>query len=55
MSPAPILPAHPLAKSSDAIVIVAGYDFLDEGEYTPAVPIPADRGTAKICIFTRTT
>src|SRR5260370_37991289 len=36
--------AHLLAKSSDAVVIVAGYDFLDEGEYTPALPIPADRG-----------
>ena len=36
--------AHLLVKSSDAVVIVAGYDFLDEGEYTPAVPIPADRG-----------
>jgi len=36
--------AHRLAKSSDAVVIVAGYDFKDEGEYIPEMPNPADRG-----------
>ncbi len=36
--------AHEVAKSSDAVVIVAGYDFHDEGEYTPQTPIVADRG-----------
>jgi beta-glucosidase len=36
--------ARQLAKSSDAVIIVAGYDFRDEGEYTPENPIPADRG-----------
>jgi beta-glucosidase len=36
--------AHELARSSDAVVIVVGYDFHDEGEYTPQTPIVADRG-----------
>jgi beta-glucosidase len=40
----PARPGHLLAKSSDAVVIMAGYDFLDEGEYTPAIPITGDRG-----------
>ncbi len=36
--------ARQLAKSSDAVVLVAGYDFRDEGEYIPEMPNPADRG-----------
>ena len=36
--------AHLIAKSSDAVIIVAGYDFRDEGEYIPAMPNPANRG-----------
>ncbi len=36
--------ARQLVMSSDAVVIVAGYDFRDEGEYIPAMPNPADHG-----------
>jgi len=36
--------AQQLAKSADAVLIVAGYDFRDEGEYIPAMPDPANRG-----------
>lgn len=38
------LRAHFLARSSDAVIIVAGYDFHDEGEYSTENPISADRG-----------
>jgi beta-glucosidase len=36
--------ARQLAKTADAVVIVAGLDFRDEGEYIPEMPNPADRG-----------
>jgi len=36
--------ARQLAKTADAVVIVAGCDFHDEGEYIPEFPNPADRG-----------
>jgi beta-glucosidase len=36
--------ARQLAKSADAVVIVAGLDFRDEGEYLPEHPNPAARG-----------
>src|ERR1039458_7322702 len=36
--------ARQLAKSADAVVIVAGYDFHDEGEYIPEMPKRPDRG-----------
>ena len=36
--------ARQLAKTAGAVVIVAGYDFRDEGEYIPEMPNPADRG-----------
>jgi beta-glucosidase len=36
--------ARQLAKTADAVVIVAGYDYHDEGEYIPEMPKRADRG-----------
>jgi beta-glucosidase len=36
--------ARQLARTADAVVIVAGYDFQDEGEYIPATPNRADWG-----------
>ncbi len=36
--------ARHLARTADAVLIVAGYDFRDEGEYIPEFPNPADRG-----------
>jgi beta-glucosidase len=35
--------AKQAAKSADAVVIVAGYDYTDEGEYIPQMPVP-ERG-----------
>ena len=35
--------AKQAAKSADAVVIVAGYDYRDEGEYIPQAPLP-ERG-----------
>jgi beta-glucosidase len=35
--------AKQATKSADAVVIVAGYDYRDEGEYIPQVPVP-ERG-----------
>jgi beta-glucosidase len=36
--------ARQLARTADAVIIVAGYDFHDEGEYNPEHPDPAARG-----------
>jgi len=35
--------AKQAAKAADAVVIVAGYDYRDEGEYIPQAPVP-ERG-----------
>jgi beta-glucosidase len=36
--------ARAAAKAADAVVVVAGFDATDEGEYTPEQPNPRDRG-----------
>jgi beta-glucosidase len=45
--------ARQLAKSADAVVIVAGYDFHDEGEYIPEMPKRADRGGDRKNLYLR--
>lgn len=46
--------ARAAAKSADAVVIVAGFDHEDEGEYIPEQPSKSDRGGDRLDLALRT-